>query len=57
MKYFAKIDGARFVSFEGITQEAIIAMLTEQNLAYEFVSEASYQEALASLAPKISQCF
>ena len=54
MNYFVKIDGARFVSYGGMTQEAIIAMLANQNLAYEFVSEASYQEALASLAPKIS---
>jgi len=54
MNYFVKIDGARFVSYEGMTQEAIIDMLTEQNLVYEFVSEASYQEALESLAPKIS---
>jgi len=53
MNYFAKIDGARFVSFEGMTQEEIIAMLTEQNLAHEFVDEQTYQEALASLKPKI----
>lgn len=46
MKYFVKIDGARFVSYEGMTQEAIIAMLTEQNLIHEFVSELVYQEAL-----------
>jgi hypothetical protein len=53
MNYFVKIDGARFVSYEGMTQETIIAMLTEQNLAYEFVDELAYQEALASLDPKI----
>ena len=54
MNYFAKIDGKRFVSFEGMTQETIIAMLTEQNFAYEFIDELAYQEALESLAPKIS---
>ena len=54
MNYFVKINNAQFVSYEGMTQEAIIAMLTDQNLAYEFVSEASYKEALESLAPKIS---
>jgi hypothetical protein len=54
MKYFVKIDGARFVSYEGMTQEAIDAMLTDQNLAYEFVNELAYQEALESLDPKIN---
>lgn len=53
MNYFVKIDNARYVSFEGMTEEAIIAMLTEQNFAYEFVDEQAYQEALASLEPKI----
>ena len=46
MKYFVKIDGARFVSYEGMAQETIIAMLTDQNLTHEFVSESIYQEAL-----------
>lgn len=49
MKYFAKIDGARFVSFEGMTQEAIIAMLAKQNLVYEFVSKSDYEQAIALL--------
>lgn len=53
MNYFVKIDGARFVSYEGMTQEAIIAMLTDQNLAYEFVSESIYQQALALLEAAI----
>jgi hypothetical protein len=54
MNYFVKIDGAKFVSYEGMTQEAIIAMLNQQNFAYEFIDELAYQEALESLAPKIS---
>lgn len=49
MIYFVKIDGARFVSYDGMTQETIIAMLTEQNLAYEFVNEADYEQAVALL--------
>ena len=54
MKYFVKIDGARFVFYEGMSEETIIAMLTEQNLIHEFVSELVYQETLESLAPKIN---
>ena len=54
MNYFVKINNAQFVSYEGMTQEAIIAMLTEQNLAHEFVDELAYKEALESLAPKTS---
>jgi len=54
MKYFVKIDGARFVSYEGMTQEAITAMLADQNLAHEFVSEASYQEALEYQAAQVA---
>jgi len=54
MKFFVKIDGARFVFYEGMSKEAIDAMLTDQNLVYEFVSELTYQEALESLDPKIN---
>ena len=49
MNYFVKIDGARFVSYEGMTQEAIIALLAEQNLACEFVSKSDYEQAIALL--------
>ena len=49
MIYFVKIDGARFVSYDGMTQETIIAMLTEQNLTYEFVSKSDYEQAVALL--------
>ena len=48
MKYFVKINGSRFVSYEGMTQETIMAMLAEQNLAYEFVSEADYEQVIAA---------
>jgi hypothetical protein len=54
MKYFVKIENERFVFYEGMSQEAISTMLTKQNLIYEFVSELTYQEAIESLAPKIS---
>jgi hypothetical protein len=50
MNFFVKIDNARYVSFEGMSQEAIIAMFNQQNLAYEFVDELAYQEALESFA-------
>jgi hypothetical protein len=33
-----------------MSQEAIIAMFKQQNLAYEFVDELAYQEALESFA-------
>jgi len=49
MIYFVKIDGARFVSYDGMTQETIVAMLTEQNLTYEFVSKSDYEQAIALL--------
>lgn len=49
MKFFVKIDNARFVSYDGMTQEAITAMLTDQNLACEFVSESDYEQATALL--------
>ena len=49
MKLFVKIDNARFVSFEGMSEETITAMLTDQNLTYEFVSESIYEEAVALL--------
>ena len=49
MNFFVKIDNARYVSFEGMTQEAIVAMFNQQNLAYEFVSESDYKQAIAIL--------
>jgi hypothetical protein len=49
MNFFVKIDNARYVSFEGMTQEAIVAMFNQQNLAYEFVSESDYKQAIALL--------
>jgi len=49
MKFFVKIDNARYVSYEGMTQEAITAVLAEQNLACEFVSESDYEQATALL--------
>lgn len=52
MNYFVKIDGARFVSYEGMTQEAITAMLADQNLTYEFVSESDYKQAIPLLDSK-----
>jgi hypothetical protein len=54
MKYFVKVDGTRFVSFEGMSEEAITAMLTNQNLTYEFVSESIYEEAITTQAETIN---
>jgi len=53
MKFFVKIDNARYVSYEGMTQEAITAMLAEQNLACEFVSESDYEQATALLNAQV----
>ena len=47
MKVFAKIDGARFVSYEGMSQETIITMLTEQGLVPEFIDETTYLAEVA----------
>lgn len=52
MKFFVKIDATRFVSYEGMTQEAITAMIAEQNLACEFVNKADYEQAIALLNSK-----
>jgi hypothetical protein len=54
MKFFVKIDNARYVSYEGMSEETISTMLAEQNLVYEFVSESIYQEALELFAEEIS---
>ena len=54
MKYFVKIDNARFVSFEGMSEDAISAMLSNQNLTYEFVSESIYEEAITAQAETIN---
>lgn len=52
MKFFVKIDATRFVSYEGMSEEAIAAMLADQNLAYEFVSQSDYEQAIALLNSK-----
>jgi len=48
MKSFVRFDG-RLVSYEGMSQETIVAMLTEQGLVPEFVDESIYLSAVASL--------
>ena len=55
MNYFVKIDGARFVSYEGMSEETISTMLADQNLTHEFVSESIYQEAQEFLAQVATQ--
>jgi len=54
MKFFVKIDNARFVSYEGMSEDAISAMLINQNLTYEFVSESIYEEAITAQTETIN---
>ena len=51
MKYFAKLNGG-LVSYEGMTKETIITMLTEQGLVPEFIDEATYLSEVAALEKK-----
>ena len=51
MKYFAKINGG-LVSYEGMTEETILTMLTEQGLVPEFIDEATYLSEVAALENK-----
>lgn len=48
MKSFVRFDG-RLVSYEGMTEEAIVAMLTEQGLVPEFIDDATYLSEVAAL--------
>ena len=41
MKTFVRLSD-RLVSYEGMSQETIIAMLAEQNIAPEFIDEEIY---------------
>lgn len=45
MKLFARVNGA-LIGYEGMSQETIISMLAEQNLAPEFIEESVYQDEL-----------
>jgi hypothetical protein len=51
MKLFARID-SRFISYEGMSEETITAMLAEQNLVPEFIDEATYLAEIAALEEK-----
>jgi hypothetical protein len=48
MKSFARID-SRLISYEGMSEETIITMLTEQGLVPEFIDEATYLSEVAAL--------
>jgi hypothetical protein len=48
MKFFVRVDG-RLISYQGMSEETIIAMLTEQGLVAEFIDEATYLAELAAL--------
>ena len=48
MRFFARINGA-LVSYNGMSQETIIAMLSEQGLVPEFIDEATYLAGVVSL--------
>lgn len=45
MKSFARIDG-KLVSYEGMSQECIVTMLSEQGLTPEFIDEETYKAEL-----------
>ena len=48
MKYFARLNGG-LVSYEGMSEETIVAMLTDQGLVPEFIDEATYLSEVAIL--------
>ena len=48
MKSFARLNGG-LVSYEGMSQETIVNMLTEQGLVAEFIDEATYLAEVAAL--------
>jgi len=51
MKFFVRVEG-RLISYQGMSEETIIAMLTEQGLVPEFIDEATYLAELAALEIK-----
>lgn len=51
MKLFARLKGG-LVSYEGMTEETIVTMLTEQGLVCEFIDEATYFAEVAALEAK-----
>ena len=48
MKSFARLNGG-LVAYEGMTEETIVAMLTDQGLVPEFIDEATYLSEVAVL--------
>ena len=51
MTIYAKINGG-FTIYEGMSEETIVAMLTEQGLVPEFIDESTYLSEVAKLEPK-----
>ena len=51
MKFFVRVDG-RLISYQGMSKETTIAMLTEQGLVAEFIDEATYLAEIAALEEK-----
>ena len=46
MKFFARLNGG-YAAWQGMSQETIVAMLTEQGLVAEFIDEATYLAEVA----------
>jgi hypothetical protein len=45
---YAQINNT-FFSYEGMSEEVIANMLTEQNLTFTFISEETYKQKLSEL--------
>jgi hypothetical protein len=46
MKFFARLNGG-YAAWQGMSQETIVNMLTEQGLVPEFIDEATYLSEVA----------
>jgi hypothetical protein len=45
--------GNTFCKYQGMSQETILAMLTEQNLTFTFISEEVYKQKMAEVEAQI----
>lgn len=52
MKLFARVNGA-LIGYEGMSQETIVNMLTEQGLVPEFIDEATYLSEVTALEAQL----
>jgi hypothetical protein len=48
MRLFARLNGT-LATYEGMSQETVVTMLTEQNLTPEFINEETYNDELKIL--------